>query len=141
MDEITNAMKDYIKAIFLMAESGDQARTTELAKKLQVRPASVTEMIRRLASVGLIAYEPYHGMKLTDEGKGMALNILRRHRLLEKLFADFVGLDAALSCAEASKVELLLSDRTVNSICVAFNHPANCPCGKPIYCDEKCCGG
>lgn len=140
MDEITSAMKDYIMTIFSIEEGGDRAKTTELAEKLEVKPASVTEMIQKLSSMGLLAYEPYRGMQLTEKGKDTAMKILRRHRLLEKLLVDFVGLDAASSCVEASRLELLLSDHTVNSICAVFNHPATCPCGRPIYVDEKCCG-
>lgn len=140
MVELTNAMKEYMKTIFLMENGGNKVKTTEISKKLQVKPASVTEMIRKLASLGLLAYEPYRGIKLTKKGKDTAIDILRRHRLLERLFVDFVGLNVASACDEASKLELLLSDYAVNGICSAFNHPATCPCGKPIYGNEGCCG-
>ena len=137
MDEIRSGMKEYLKAIFLIEEKGSTAKNIELAEELDVKPASVTEMIQKLASMDLLSYEPYHGMKLTEKGKQITMKILRRHRLLEKLFADFVGLNTASACREASKLDLLLSDYTVNKICAVFNHPSTCPCGKPIYSDER----
>jgi len=140
MHEITSAMRDYIKTLFIIEERGGAANTTELAKKLQVSPASVTEMVHKLVTKGMLTHEPYREIRLTEKGRETAINILRRHRLLEKLFVDFLGLSIESACEEASKLELQLSDHAVNSICVAFNHPSICPCGKPIYSDEKCCG-
>jgi len=140
MYQITSAMKEYIKTIFSIEENGERAKTTELAKKLHVKPASVTEMTRKMGEMGLSYYKPYHQMKLTERGCDAATKILRRHRLLEKLFVDLLGLDAASACDEASKLELLLSDHTINRICAVFNHPTTCPCDKPIFSDERCCG-
>ena len=140
MSEITSTMKDYIKTIFFLEEEGKEAKTTELAWKIRVKPASVTEMIGKLASRGLVNHDPYHGIKLTEKGKNTAMKIVRKHRLLEKLLVDFAGLEATLACDEASRLELLLSDYAANRICAIYNHPRICPCGKPIYVDERCCG-
>lgn len=132
-------MKDYLKEIFLMEESGEEVKTTKLAKKLQVKPASITDMVKKIALMGFISYKPYHSIKLTKKGKRIVMKILRKHRLLEKLFVDFIGLDKNLACKEASRLELLLSDKVANSICMTFNHPKICPCGNPIYQDKSCC--
>ena len=140
MYQITSAMKEYIKTIFSIERNGDVAKTTELAKKLNVKPASVTEMTRKMGERGLLCYRPYHQMRLTERGGEAATKILRQHRLLEKLFVDFLGLDAASACSESSKLELLLSDHATNRICAVFNHPTTCPCGKPIFSDQRCCG-
>ena len=140
MNEITPAMRDYIRSIFVLEEEGRETKTSELARRLGIRPASVTEMIEKLASLGLVAHDPYRGTRMTEKGKSVINSILRRHRLLERLFVDIVGLDTLSACAEALKLELLLSDRTVDSLCVALNHPTRCPCGKPIYRNEECCG-
>ena len=140
MDEITPAMRDYIRSIFILEEEGRETKTSELARRLGIKPASVTEMIGKLASLGLVAHDRYRGTRMTEKGKNVTNSILRRHRLLERLFVDVVGLDTSSACAEALKLELLLSDRTVDSICVALNHPSECPCGKPIYRNEECCG-
>jgi DtxR family Mn-dependent transcriptional regulator len=133
-------MKDYIKAIFFMGEEGKEAKTTDLAGEIKVKPASVTEMVQKLASMGLVHHDPYRGIKLTEKGKDTATEIVRKHRLLEKLFVDFAGLDVASACDEASRLELLLSAYAANRICAVYEHPQACPCGKPIYRDETCCG-
>jgi len=140
MNEITPTMRDYIRSIFILEEEGRETKTSELARRLGIKPASVTEMIEKLASLGLVAHDLYRGTRMTEKGKSVINSILRRHRLLERLFVDIVGLDTPFACAEALKLELLLSDRTVDSICVALNHPTECPCGKPIYKNEECCG-
>jgi DtxR family Mn-dependent transcriptional regulator len=140
MTELTSTMKDYIKAIFFMEEEGKEAKTTELAGEIKVRPASVTEMVQKLASMGLVHHDPYRGIGLTEKGKDVATEIVRKHRLLEKLFVDFAGLDAVSACDEASRLELLLSSYAANKICATYEHPQACPCGKPIYSDERCCG-
>jgi DtxR family Mn-dependent transcriptional regulator len=140
MNEITPTMRDYIRSIFILEEEGRETKTSELARRLGIKPASVTEMIEKLASLGLVSHDRYRGTRMTEKGKNVTNSILRRHRLLERLFVDIVGLDTSSACAEALKLELLLSDRTVDSICVALNHPSECPCGKPIYRNEECCG-
>jgi len=141
MDAITYTMKDYLKAVYLLEKSKARVKTTDLAEKFRIAPASVTEMVQKMATVGLLTYEPYRGVKLTDQGRRFVMQVLRGHRLLEKLLVDFVGMDASVACDEASKLELVVSDRVVNGICIAFHHPTTCPCGKPIFRDAHCCGG
>ena len=103
--------------------------------KIRVKPSSVTEMIQKLVLMGLVKHDPYHRIKLTEKGKKMAVKIVRKHGLLEKLLVDFAGLEATLACDEASRLKLLLSDYAA-----IYNHPKICPCRKPIYVDERCCG-
>jgi DtxR family Mn-dependent transcriptional regulator len=138
--KITGAMKDCTKMIFSIEENGSTAKTTNLAKLLHIKPASVTEMIQKLASKRILTHKPYREIKLTKEGEDIAMDFYRRHGLIEKLFVDFLGLDIASACEEASKLELLLSDYTVNCICIAFKHPTTSPCGKQIFSEKKCCG-
>lgn len=140
MTELTSTMKGYLKLIFFMEEEGKEAKTTNLAREVKVKPASVTEMVQKLASMGLVHHDPYRGIRLTEKGKETATKIIRKHRLLEKLFVDFAGLEAVSACNEASRLELHLSDDAANRICSIYKHPQACPCGKPIYSDESCCG-
>lgn len=139
MDEITSGMKEYLKTVLLIEKGRNGAKNSELARELQVKPASVTEMIRKMGSTGLLDYKPYHEMKSTENGKDAVRSILRKHRLLERMFADFVGLDAESARDEASKLDLLASDSTVNRICTISDHPTICPGGKPIYTHENRC--
>ncbi len=141
METITRNMKDYLKAIYSLEKGEARVKTTELAKVLCIAPASVTEMIRKIATKGLVVYKSYRGVRLTGEGRMVVFGVLRKHRLMEKLLVDFVGMDASSACDEASKLELAVSDKAANGICAAFGHPATCPCGKPIFRDEDCCGG
>jgi DtxR family Mn-dependent transcriptional regulator len=83
MTELTDTMKGYIKAIFSMEEEGNEVKTTNLAKAVNVKPASVTEMIQKLGLIGLVHHDPYHGITLTEKGKNIVTMIVRKHRLLE----------------------------------------------------------
>jgi DtxR family Mn-dependent transcriptional regulator len=97
-------------------------------------------MIQKMAAEGLVYYAPYQGARLSVHGRRVVMQILRSHRLLEKLLVDFLGLDASTACNEASRLELVVTDKVVNSICKAFNHPTVCPCGEPIFSSNDCCG-
>jgi DtxR family Mn-dependent transcriptional regulator len=141
MVSLTPAMKAYLRAIHSLEKSKVWVRTTELAEAFGVSPASVTEMIQKMAAEGLLNYAPYQGAKLSVRGRKIVMQILRKHRLLEKLLVDFLGLDAPTACNEASKLELIVTNKVVNSICKAFNHPTVCPCGEPIFSSHDCCGG
>jgi len=141
MATLTQTMKDYLKAIYSLEGKRVYVKTTDLAQLFSVAPASVTEMLQKMAAEGFLYYEPYHGVRLTVQGRKTVMRILRGHRLIEKLLVDFVGLDAPTACKEASKLELVLTDRVVNGICRAFNHPTVCPHGEPIFKDKNCCGG
>lgn len=139
MDEIASRMEEYLTTVLLIEKGGNRAENSELAKELQVKPASAKEMIRKMGLTGPLDYDPYHKMKSTENGKAVVRNILRKHRLLERVFADSRGLDAESACDEASRLDCLLSDSTVNRICTISDHPTICPGGKPIYTDENCC--
>lgn len=140
MAALTPAMKDYLKAIHNLEESRVWVKTTDLAEVFSVTPASVTEMIQKMATHGLLHYAPYRGTKLSVRGRKIVMQILRNHRLLEKLLFDFLGLDASTACNEASRLEHAVTDRVANRICQVFNHPTICPCGEPIFRDNECCG-
>jgi len=96
-------------------------------EEFDVEPASVTEMIEKMAAKGLLHYAPYRGTKLSVRGR--------------KMLVGFLGLDAPTACNEAFKLELAVTDRVVNCVCKTFNYPTICPCGEPIFRDNNCCGG
>ena len=77
------AEENYIKAIWHLQQTDSNVTTNELAAELQTKPASVTDMLKRLKEKKLLNYEPYYGVKLNAEGKKLALNIIRKHRLWE----------------------------------------------------------
>lgn len=80
--------QDYLKAVYSLARNGDLVSTTEISHKLDVAPASVTEMLKKLSEEGFIKYSPYHGSTLTEKGLHEAQRVARKHRLLEKFLSD-----------------------------------------------------
>ena len=81
---LTVAVQDYAKAIYTLESRNGAASTTELATLLEVRPASVSGMLRKLAALGLVEHERYRGVRLTDHGRRVALEVIRHHRLVER---------------------------------------------------------
>ncbi len=109
-----------------------------MAKAVGVRPATVTEMFKKLAGRGLLKYTPYRRIELTEEGIVEAQKILRKHRLLEVLFVKTLNYDIEDACDEASKLDHYASENLVNNICRTYGHPEVCPCNKPISGDGEC---
>lgn len=136
---ITTNEGRYLKFIYRrQVEEGDRVGTTGLAESFKVRPATVTEALQKMASKGLLKYTRYHGVELTEEGIARAQKLLRKHRLLEVLFVNFLKYDARRACDEASRLDHHASEVLVNTICQTYGHPETCPCGKAIFRDEEC---
>ena len=123
---ISNSVEEYLEAIYKYHEEGEPAKTTGLAKKLNVSPPSVTEMIKRLADKGFIEYEPYKGAILTGKGMALAQRVVRKHRLLECFLQDFLGLKREKVHSEACELEHSLSDEATTALCKALNAPKTC---------------
>jgi DtxR family transcriptional regulator, Mn-dependent transcriptional regulator len=105
---MTETVQDYLKAIWMLDRSGNVS-TSALAERLGVTAASATAMIKRLASVGLVRHEPYHGVSLTEAGTQAALEVIRHHRLLELYLMQALGLSWDEVHAEAERLEHHLS--------------------------------
>ncbi len=123
----SDSVEDYLEALHFFNERGEMARNTELAKKLRVAPPSVTQMVKKLALEGLVEYTPYKGAQLTGKGMAQAQKVVRRHRLIERLLHDFVGLDREKVHEEACRIEHGLSDEAAFAICRALDKPETCP--------------
>ncbi|MHC4340130.1 MAG: metal-dependent transcriptional regulator [Planctomycetota bacterium] len=134
MSPTSAAIEDYLKAVFHFQEThgGGPARTTDLARGLQVRKPSVTSMVRRLAALGLVTHSPRQGTSLTESGRRQALDVLRRHRLLKVFLVESLGLDSADVAVEAEILEHHLSARLVEAMDFALGHPPEDPHGHPI---------
>ena len=89
--QLTEAQEDYLKQIFLLGGESGRVSTQALARRLEVKPASVTEMVGRLAQLDLVEHAPYRGVRLTRAGKRVALEMLRHHRLLETYLVQALG--------------------------------------------------
>ena len=92
-ESLTRSVEDYLKAIYHLSSHGEPAGTNDIAHLLALSPPSVSGMIKRLAEQGLLSHAPYRGSELTDEGRRLALRMVRRHRLLEAYLVEFLGYD------------------------------------------------
>src|SRR3954467_8777878 len=81
--QVTAAVEDYAKAIYTLEERAGSASTNDLAALLDVKPGSVSGMLRKLSSLGLVEHERYRGVRLTEKGRRVALEVIRHHRLVE----------------------------------------------------------
>jgi DtxR family Mn-dependent transcriptional regulator len=129
---LTAAVEDYVKAIYTLESRGDGATTTALAERLEVRPASVSGMLPKLTELGLVQHEPYHGVRLTDRGRRVALEVVRHHRLLELFLVESLGMTWDEVHAEAEVLEHVISEELEELIAAKLGNPAFDPHGDPI---------
>lgn len=131
------AVEDYAKAIYkLEDEAGHAVSTNDLAKRLHVTPASASGMLKKLGDLHLVAYHPYRGVRLTEEGRRMALSVIRRHRLLELYLAEALGLTWDRVHDEAERLEHALSPELEAVIAAKLGDPRWDPHGDPIPSPE-----
>ena len=107
-------------------------RPLDLAERLGVTPGSVSAMVRKLSEEGLVEHEPYHGVRLTSQGRRVALEVLRHHRLLELFLAEELGMPWDRVHAEAEVLEHVLSEDLERLIAARLGNPTIDPHGDPI---------
>ncbi len=129
---ITPAHEDYLKAIYTLASNGVEVSNSALAHHLAVTPASATNMVKKLAELGLVTYEPYQNVELTLSGQKVALEVLRHHRLLELYLHDKLNLPWDQVHAEAERLEHVLSETLEDAMAAALGNPTVDPHGDPI---------
>jgi DtxR family Mn-dependent transcriptional regulator len=129
---LSQAVEDYLKAIYMLAQGGARVTTNELADRLGVAPASVTNMMKRLAGLRLVRHTPYRGVELTEAGEKVALEVVRHHRLLELYLSRHLGVSLDRVHEEADRLEHVLSDELEERIAGALGEPAHDPHGHPI---------
>jgi DtxR family transcriptional regulator, Mn-dependent transcriptional regulator len=132
-DSISAAVQDYAKAVYaLEAREGEAVSTNDLAERLGVTPGSVSAMVRKLSEVGLLEHEPYRGVRLTDQGRRVALEVLRHHRLIELFLAEELGMSWDRVHAEAEVLEHVISEELEQLIAARLGDPRLDPHGDPI---------
>jgi DtxR family Mn-dependent transcriptional regulator len=125
-------VEDYLKVVFNLTERGEAASTSAIADALEVQPASVTGMVKRLAEGGLLEHLPYRGVRLTDMGSREALRVIRRHRILETYLAERLGYSWDDVHDEAERLEHAASDQLIERMANALEYPSHDPHGAPI---------
>ncbi|MGI8497494.1 MAG: metal-dependent transcriptional regulator [Gemmatimonadaceae bacterium] len=128
----TAPVEDYLKAIYEIERASGAAANSEIADRLAIAPPSVSGMVRRLADQGLLEHERYRGVRLTNEGRRIALRTLRRHRVIECYLTRALGYPWDLVHDEAERLEHASSDELIDRMATAIGEPTVDPHGAPI---------
>jgi DtxR family Mn-dependent transcriptional regulator len=130
--DLTVAVQDYLKAIYVLESSGERVTTSALARRMGVSAPSATAMTKRLDELGLVERVPHRGVELTETGRLGALEVVRHHRLLERYLVDRLGLSLDEVHAEAELLEHALSEELEAKIDAELGYPTHDPHGDPI---------
>jgi len=123
----SKSVEDYLKALYALSKNGNSVSTTEISEYFRIAPASVTEMLQKLADNDFVRYSPYHGSVLTEKGLLVAQKMTRKHRLLERFLSDVLRIRENDVHAQACAMEHSLSDEAEESLCRFLKHPDKCP--------------
>lgn len=133
---LSQAIEDYLKAIYRLEQQEGKVTTKALAASLDVAAPSVTAMVKRLHTMRLVHYHRYRGVALTPAGRRMALEVIRHHRLLELYLVEALGLPWDQVHDEAERLEHVLSEGLEERIAEVLGHPVADPHGDPIPTKE-----
>ena len=129
----SQAIEDYVKAIYAIAAERDGlVQNGEVAERLGVAPATATAMLKRLAELNLVDYQPYKGVSLTAGGERVALEVIRHHRLLEAYLAEALGMPEDRVHEEAEVLEHYISEELEALIAAKLGEPSHDPHGSAI---------
>ncbi|MGI8922485.1 MAG: metal-dependent transcriptional regulator [Fimbriimonadales bacterium] len=129
---MTEAVQDYVKAIYLLSQEGQVANTKALAKQLGNSQPAISKMLKLLAERGCVDHTPYYGARLTASGEAVALEVIRHHRLIERYLMDHLGFSEDEVHDQAERLEHHISEEFEDRIAELMGHPETCPHGKPI---------
>jgi DtxR family Mn-dependent transcriptional regulator len=130
--ELTDAIQDYLKEIYKLEAAGRPVTTSALADVLEVSPPSVTAMLKKLATLGLVKHERYRETTLTEQGERVALEVIRHHRLIEQYLVETLGIPIDAVHVEADRLEHALSEELEAHIDRTLGFPTRDPHGDPI---------
>jgi DtxR family Mn-dependent transcriptional regulator len=129
----TVTVENYLKHVLLLSEGSDAlVPMGSLATAVAVVPGTATTMVKALADEGLVEHQPRHGVRLTAEGRRVALNVLRKHRLVETFLVHVLKMDWSKVHDEAEQLEHAISDEVLDRLDALLGHPATDPHGDPI---------
>ncbi len=129
---ISRAMEDYLKTIYQLGEDNEKVSTSRLAQRMACSAASVTNMLQKLSELKLVRYKPYQGVRLTDAGSKVALEVLRHHRLVETYLQEVLGYSWDKVHDEAEQLEHVISEELEARMDEALGYPTRDPHGHPI---------
>lgn len=131
----SKALEDYLKIIYKLESSvslGKGVQTSSIAERLSISQASVSNMLKKLAEKNFIEYAPYYGVRLTVSGRKIALNMVRKHRILEQYLVERLGYSWDEVDVEAEVLEHAMSDKLANRMWEVLGKPTHDPHGSPI---------
>ncbi|MBM3854543.1 MAG: metal-dependent transcriptional regulator [Verrucomicrobia bacterium] len=129
----TSTVEDYLKHVLLLTPEDDAlVPMGALASALAVVPGTATTMVKALADEGLVEHQPRHGVRLTASGRRLALNVLRKHRLVETFLVHVLKMDWSKVHEEAERLEHAVSDEVLDRLDALLGHPQTDPHGDPI---------
>lgn len=129
----SSTVENYLKHLLLLSEeSGELVTMGSLASSLSVVPGTATTMVKSLADEGLVEHQPRQGVRLTAQGRRVALNVLRKHRLIETFLVNVLKMDWAAVHDEAEQLEHAISDVVLDRLDALLGHPDTDPHGDPI---------
>jgi DtxR family Mn-dependent transcriptional regulator len=136
---VSEVVEEYLETIYrLQGKEGAGAKTNDIVRTLKVVPGTVTNTIERLEREGYINHQPYRGVRLTEKGRKIAVQVVRRHRLSERLLTDILHVDWGKAHEVACKIEHDIADEEImDSIEKALGNPKTCPHGNPIPGEES----
>lgn len=134
---MNKSTEEYLEALYTLTQDDKTASTAAISKRLKITPASVTEMLIKLADSGYVNYSPYQGATLTPKGLEVAEKMTRKHRLLERFLHDVLKVGNDRVHDEACEMEHVLSDKTARALCQTLKSPGICPDDKKVIplCD------
>ncbi len=132
----SRSVEDFLKAVYTLQQQQDRVSTNTLCDALNIKAPSVTDMAQRLVAAGLVDYQKYRGVVLTDAGREIALRVIRRHRLIELYLMRELGYQLREVHNEADKLEHVVSDHFIDAIAQKLGNPQIDPHGDPIPTPE-----
>ena len=128
----SQSVEDFLKAVYTLQGDNDRVSTNALAEALNISAPAVTDMAQRLVDDGTVDYRKYRGVRLTERGENVALQMLRRHRLIETYLVRDLGYQLHEIHDEAEALEHSVSDRFIAAIARKLGEPRYDPHGDPI---------
>ncbi len=132
VNEVTATIEEYLECIYKLQEKSGVARTSDIVKSLSVAPGTVTNTVEWLEKQDLATHKPYKGVKLTQKGREIALQVIRKHRLSERLLVDILHMRRDQAHDAACKLEHSITDEMIKPLEEVLKHPKTCPHGNPI---------
>lgn len=121
MEKLTASLEDYLEVICNYSKNFQNIRAIDISRELNISRASVTEALKKLASKGLINYERYDTISLTELGNEVATRVVSKHTILQTFFEKILGLDPDEASENACKIEHVITDNAFNKISEYIN--------------------